>query len=181
MAVEKYEGIHTTCNTKAENILKEGFWLSPQERYVGAGVYFYNKAKKGLTWAEKYRIKNIKKKCILFDGSEGVLLSAQITCDSKFILDLEEGEFFEELNYLLDKFYQKWDAELRLINPGEKNNLLNALRIEFVKGLEKLFNIKYDMIKIELPYKRGCYGSGFVVYKTSCISDVSYCYTGDIA
>ena len=180
MAVETYEGVHTTCTAIAERILEVGFLPSPANRYVGAGVYFFDKAKKGIRNAKKYRKLHQKQhKCP--EGDEGALLCAEIACEEELILNLEEGEFAQPLRDKLEDFLTKWDEDLAPLIQDEqaikteKNLLLNTVRIEYVKGLEIIFNKTYEMIKIEMPYMTGGYGSGFVVYRTDCIGQVSFC------
>lgn len=180
MAVKTYEGVHTTCTAIAERILEVGFLPSSEDRYVGAGVYFFDKAKRGIRNTKKYqKLRQKRKECP--EDDKGVLLCADITCDKDYILDLEEGEHSQPFYDFIKKKREYVENELSLSiqdeeeRKKERDSALNGYRFEYVKGLEEILHIKYDMVKIAMPYIQKAYGSGFVVYRTDCIGHVSFC------
>lgn len=172
MPVEQYDGVHATCTANAQSILKEGFHLSPEDRYTGAAVYFYDKLKNGLVWAQKFQERRkLQNKCP--EGDDGVLLCASINCESDLILDLEEGEYVNSYNEIMDDFWKKCDEIGDALTPTEKKKLSNTVRVRFIKKLQSDLKIQFDMIKIKLPFKKKKYGSGFVVYNVECIQPES--------
>ena len=169
--VEQYYGVHATCLENAPKIKREGFKLSPADRYFGAGVYFYDKYKDGDIFANIHKEIKIKhKNCP--ENDLGVIINAKITSCKEKILDLEEEEYLLALEMLEKDFWNEYNH--RDLPREEKKKKLNRRRSHFVLSLISGEITNIDLIKAALPYKRKKYSSGFVVYNTTCITDISY-------
>lgn len=170
MPIEQYYGVHATCFEYASIIKEEGFILSPEDRYLGAGVYFYDKNKKGDNFANIHKQKKIRHGHCK-EGDPGVLINAKISSSSERILNLEADEYISAFESIKNDFWEEYN-KIDLPHK-EKNKRLNRRRFYFLLSiLEDIGDI--DFVKAPLPYNKNKYASGFVVYNTKCIDEISY-------
>lgn len=171
MPIEQYCGVHATCMEYAPIIKEEGFKLSPEDRYLGAGVYFYDKDKNGDKFADIHKNNKLKHgRCK--ENDVGVIISAKISSTSERILDLEEEEYVRALESIKDDFWEEYDSIA--MSHEDKEKILNRRRTKYLFSLIPEVIESIDFVKTPLPYKKKKYSSGFVVYNTECISEISY-------
>ena len=172
MAVETYEGVHATCADHVESILREGFRLSPEERYVGAAVYFYLNNERGRYLASLHLQEKLKKtieKGGCPDGDSGTFLFAQIEADEKKILDLTEKDKIEGLKQIENVFWQEYD-QYTTMPRAEKYKKLNRRRQDFLMDVCQAK--PYDLVKVAMPIGKE-YGPGLAVFNVDCIISIT--------
>ena len=169
MSIEKYCGVHATCMEYAPIIKKEGFKLSPDDRYLGPGVYFYDKNKNGDKFADIHKKNKLKHGCCK-ENDIGVIINATISSTNEKILNLEEEEYVRALESIKDDFWKEYDSID--MSHEDKEKRLNRRRTAYLFSLIPEVIESIDFIKVHLPYKRKKYSSGFVVYNTECISEI---------
>ena len=169
MTTEHNYGIHATCKKNFHDIMATGFHKSQDNRYFGSAVYFYDKSFNGEYYANFHRQKILKHNHCEKDDL-GVLIQANLSCDSEFILNISE----EPLYSILKKVEQDcWEESDRLnLTYEEKKKRVNRRRVYFIQSLIPDYIENIAMLKAMLPYKRNSYTQGFVVYDTACIKSL---------
>lgn len=171
MPIEHFYGLHATCTAHARAILEEGFLLSPEDRYLGPGVYFFDRDKGGEKFAERHRAQKVHHgRCA--ENDTGTILSAKITADRDRVLDLEEEDFVQALEELQKNFWEEYN-QITNMPRAEKMKRLNRRRNQFLRTLVSALFDRVDVVKAALPCGARKYGSGFVVYTVDCISEIA--------
>lgn len=171
MPIEHFHGLHATCAAQAASILREGFIRSPEDRYLGAGVYFYDRDRGGEKFAQKHRDRKIKYgHCA--ENDAGVILSATISVERDRVLDLEAEDYAQALKELQKNFWEQYNS-ITTMSHTEKRKHLNRLRNKLLRKLTGDLFDGVDVVKAALPCGKKNYGSGFVVYNTECICEIS--------
>lgn len=99
MPTENNCGIHATCKKNFHSIMTAGFYKSQDSRYFGPAVYFYDKSFNGEYYADLHRKKILTHKHCE-ENDPGILIQADLSCDSEFILDIADGPLCAALNKL---------------------------------------------------------------------------------
>ena len=172
MPVEQYDGVHSTCAANAPSIEANGFYLSPDDRYVGPAVYFYINNERGQELAKAQLQEKLKKSpdkggCPYDD--KGVFIHALITSDAKMIIDFTSDENAILLKTVEDEFWKEYN-NVRNMTRTEKYKILNRRRNAFLNDLCK--EIPCNLVKLDLPIGSK-YGLGLAVFNVDCISKVS--------
>ena len=71
-----------------------------------------------------------------------------------------------------DDFWEEYDSIA--MSHEDKEKILNRRRTKYLFSLIPEVIESIDFVKTPLPYKKKKYSSGFVVYNTECISEISY-------
>ena len=169
MPTENNCGIHATCKKNFHSIMTAGFYKSQDNRSFGPAVYFYDKSFNGEYYADLHRKKILTHKhCEKNDP--GILIQADLSCDSEFILDIADGPLCAALNKI-EKEYWK-EADQLDLTYEQKRIRLNRRRTYFIYNLIPDFIKEIAIIKAKLPYKRKSYAQGLIVYDTNCIKSL---------
>lgn len=172
MLIEQCYGVHATCMEYAPIIKEMGFNLSPADRYLGAAVYFFEKSESNFEVVHSFKDTKLKNGHCK-DGDKGVIISAKIESFDDYIIDLDSPEFASVLEEIVLQFWNEYNCRYD-VTRKEKITKLNRRRNAYVFSLVPTFAARIDFVKTSLPYKKKSYSRGFVVYNTTCISEISY-------
>ena len=125
----------------------------------------------GEKFAPKHRDRKIKYgHCD--ENDAGAILSATISVERGRVLDLEEEDYAQALKGLQKNFWEQYNS-ITTMSRTEKRKHLNRLRNQFLRKLTGDLFDGVDVVKAALPCGKQNYGSGFVVYNTECICEIS--------
>lgn len=172
MLIEQYYGVHATCMEYAPIIKKMGFNLSSPDRYLGAAVYFFEKSESNIEVVNFYKDTKLQKGHCKY-GDEGVVITAKIESFDDYVIDLDDEFHTEALEEISTRFWEEYDYRYD-VTRREKLTKLNRRRNAYVLSLIPDLRKRIDFVKASLPYRKKNYSRGFVVYNTTCISEISY-------
>ena len=168
MAVETYEGVHATCADHVESILREGFWLSQDNLFLGEAVYFYANTDTGLKLAREIQRYKAQKKCASEDP--GAILHAKIEAEPENIFDFTKEPYLSGLERLKNEFWDECNS--KEMPHKEKHKILNRRRCKMLEDFCLATNSNYDLAKIFLPFKSKT-ALGLAVFNVDCIKAIS--------
>jgi glutamate synthase domain-containing protein 1 len=143
MALVTHKGVHGTTANAADSIMTNGFKPSRDGR-AGRGVYFWHVNR----YAESLAVEWVRAE----QGSSVkiALVYADLSCDEREILDLENQVLVDRLSELAFK---------RGITKDMKADKISELYDFYVASLEKKLQISFKLIKKKLAPPRKEYSS----------------------